>query len=131
MACPQPDAAAAWRTECERAAAQLVITAPPGAPDAGWRPQLERALDALGSLQAAAPGARAAVDASAARLDEGAEAAAAAEAAAEAALADLRAEHRAALAAVASLRGEAEARREYVAQLQQELAFLQGVSRDG
>lgn len=128
----QPSANAAWRAECARAAAQLVISVPTDtgastAAPASWRPQLDHALAALGSLQAAALGVRAAVEGSASQLAARAERLAMAKEAADAQLAGLQAAHRAALAAVATLREEAEGRREYVAQLEQELAFLNKV----
>lgn len=127
---PQDDAAA-WRAECERAAPQLTVAVPAdaGADGRDWRPLLERALAALGGLQAAAPAAQAATAASANRLTSQLEALAAGEASAGAQLAGLRAEHKAAQEAVAVLQREAEARREYVGQLQAELAFLNKVGR--
>ncbi|KAI7845673.1 hypothetical protein COHA_000787 [Chlorella ohadii] len=120
------DDAAAWRAECERAAPQLTIAVPAdaGADSRDWRPLLERALAALGSLQAAAPAAQAASTASAGRLTSQLEALAAGEAAAGTQLAGLRAEHKAAQEAVTVLQREVDARQDYVGQLQAELAFL-------
>lgn len=125
------DDAAAWRAECERAAPQLTIAVPAdaGADSRDWRPLLERALAALGSLQAAAPAAQAASAASAGRLTSQLEALAAGEAAAGAQLAGLRAEHKAAQEAVTVLQREVDARQDYVGQLQAELAFLNKVGQ--
>lgn len=122
---------AAWQAECERVAAQLVIAVPAGGPSLAstWRPQLERALASLASLQATRTAARDEVQASAAQLAADAEALAATEAAAGAALAGLREQHKAALAQVATLQQEAASRQEYVGQLQEELAFLNKVRR--
>ena len=117
---------AAWQAECERVASKLVITAPADT-GAAWRPQLDRALASLASLQAAAPEALAAVEGTGQELSSGVEALAAAEEAADAELVDLRAEHKAATAAVAVLQQEQAARQEYVASLEQELQFLNKV----
>lgn len=117
---------AAWQAECERVASKLVITAPADSGGA-WRPQLDRALASLASLQAAAPVAMAAVERVEQELASSTEALAAAEDAADDELADLRAEHKAAMAAVAVLQQEQGARQEYVASLEQELQFLNKV----
>lgn len=117
---------AAWEAECERVASKLVITAPADT-GAAWRPQLDRALASLASLQAAAPEALDAVEGATRELASSSEALAAAEEAAEAELADLREEHREATAAVAVLRQEQAGRQEYVASLEQELQFLNKV----
>ena len=117
---------AAWQAECERVASKLVITAPADGGGA-WRPQLDRGLASLASLQAAAPVAMAAIEGAGQELSSSTEALAAAEEAADAELADLRAEHKAAVAAVAVLQQEQAARQEYVASLEQELQFLNKV----